>query len=104
LIVREAAGLPGNRGRGFFHEKPFSIILIYRIPHSPVPNPGLSKANFRETLIYLFPPMIHITIQGKGASANPSDKDGRGAWEWGNAAFFFIKNFWHKCLARRSGR
>jgi hypothetical protein len=42
----------------------------------PVTNSCLSKANIRETLIYLFSPMNHIIIKATGASANPTDKEG----------------------------
>jgi hypothetical protein len=43
----------------------YSILLF--------PNSWLSKANIRETLIYLFPAMNHITIKAKAVSGNPSD-------------------------------
>jgi len=51
------------------------IISLFRIAHSPAPSPWLSKANTRETLIYLFPSMNHITIKAQEASVNQSGKE-----------------------------
>jgi hypothetical protein len=87
LVRRYDPPLPRSWPKGFPARKPnpglsysASLRSPYRnsgrpgIQHSPVPNPLLSKANIRKTLIYLFPSMNHITIKAKGASANQSDE------------------------------